>query len=676
MSNRLLENKIQIRDSSSNNSERITMRLSPKEYNKHGKEIETLKLDDINAITTNIRKDARQSKKRQHDNSFETMEPGTYIMKFDSVCIKHKKLKKLHINPPFYQAIINSLAKDPIDTANTHKTHKLKDKTPTIDINTPEEIIDITYIDIWTDGSFDPISNRMGSSAIFVEKDYTLDINNITKNHAFNTTKLLEMMSRPTEGFPSSTRAELFAIYTALAVLRPNQHVRIFTDSQAAIDGIKKFKKNKYSIRKKIKLENHGIIEAIDNILEINKNTTFIKVKGHSNLKWNEQADVLANRAKISDETMSINPTHSTLKLLHHNGQPIERYPSTFIESIQQTKYKTEIHKHLENSWPTTDNQQILATETVKIAIKGGSKKNRLDTSAYRQTSFKTQTISKTLPVGTKLKTFKNIKLTNTAVNIPSELIAQCKRCNKHEETIQHLIGCKDITEIEKQELEETAINLIETMRETAYNYRKIKEGDAPGTAQRLLEAIGFYEENFYQSNTILGIITTTTKQRFINSQNIRNLSPARQSLWLRYSIDCVRIAIHETIWKQRNDLTFNFDYDDAINKREQTNQQRQQQNIMPKRIKLIFNQGTKEKENDKQKNPNQQKRKQENIPRPTLKRIKLTLNPRQEEASPGLKRKQTNKEPTDQSDPTPKKRLKTVMQNKNPSGATQGVSF
>ncbi|GBB87291.1 hypothetical protein RclHR1_13730001, partial [Rhizophagus clarus] len=78
--------------------------------------------------------------------------------------------------------------------------------------------------------------------------------------------------------WPSSTRAEAAAIYAALSVSPDDSTITIYTDSQAAIDGLNLCASSSYT------------------------NSLFsVKIKGHDSNYWNEFADSLANSAHHSD---------------------------------------------------------------------------------------------------------------------------------------------------------------------------------------------------------------------------------------------------------------------------------------------------------------------------------------------------------------------------------------
>ena len=104
--------------------------------------------------------------------------------------------------------------------------------------------------------------------------------------------------------WPSSTKAELFAIWSALLAVPMNiNNINIFTDSQSAIDSI-----NRHTIlnfRQRSKIPNSIIIEQIWRLMRVKDiNCRFVKVKAHTGNEYNEAADRIAKQAarKANDD--------------------------------------------------------------------------------------------------------------------------------------------------------------------------------------------------------------------------------------------------------------------------------------------------------------------------------------------------------------------------------------
>ncbi|GBB85351.1 hypothetical protein RclHR1_11900001, partial [Rhizophagus clarus] len=105
------------------------------------------------------------------------------------------------------------------------------------------------------------------------------------------------------QNWPSSTRAEAAAIYAALSVTPADSTVTIYTDSQAAIDGLQLCASSSYSnSRLFYKTTNFELWASIERLVHTKSLAVFpVKVKGHDGNYWNEFADSLANSAHYSD---------------------------------------------------------------------------------------------------------------------------------------------------------------------------------------------------------------------------------------------------------------------------------------------------------------------------------------------------------------------------------------
>ncbi|GBB94894.1 hypothetical protein RclHR1_24350002 [Rhizophagus clarus] len=105
------------------------------------------------------------------------------------------------------------------------------------------------------------------------------------------------------QNWPSSTRAEAAAIYAALRVSPEDSTVTVYTDSQAAIDGLNLCVSSTYTnSRLYYKTTNFELWASIESSIRSKRLTVLpVKVKGHDGNYWNEFADSLANSAHHSD---------------------------------------------------------------------------------------------------------------------------------------------------------------------------------------------------------------------------------------------------------------------------------------------------------------------------------------------------------------------------------------
>ena len=138
-------------------------------------------------------------------------------------------------------------------------------------------IQNLTYITIHTDGSLK--NNLMGIGWII--KTETQDIT---------------FQARTIQTFPSSTKAELLAILSSLITIPPNTTVEIYTDSQAAINGIQTYiSKNRNKQKKQLK--NQTTLNNIYQIIKtLNIQLNLHKVKAHTGNTENKKADQLAKQ--------------------------------------------------------------------------------------------------------------------------------------------------------------------------------------------------------------------------------------------------------------------------------------------------------------------------------------------------------------------------------------------
>src|SRR6266542_3547806 len=110
------------------------------------------------------------------------------------------------------------------------------------------------------------------------------------------------------EHFPSSTRPELMAILTAVLAVPIQAIVIIYTDSQAAIDGINGILQTNSS-RQIFKMANNSLLGVIKQLISA-KGLDFNmeKVKGHSGIEGNDKADQLAKEAvgQVMEESLGL----------------------------------------------------------------------------------------------------------------------------------------------------------------------------------------------------------------------------------------------------------------------------------------------------------------------------------------------------------------------------------
>lgn len=129
-------------------------------------------------------------------------------------------------------------------------------------------------------------------------------------------------VSRPfTRGRRTNQRAELFAIYVALLIIKkhvPYERITIYTDSQYAIHAVTvwvhDWKRNGWRTSQGKAVENQDIIRPIDRLLETQRErVTFIHIKAHTGAQdeisiGNNVADFLAKEGARRSPLKKIEP--------------------------------------------------------------------------------------------------------------------------------------------------------------------------------------------------------------------------------------------------------------------------------------------------------------------------------------------------------------------------------
>jgi ribonuclease HI len=246
---------------------------------------------------------------------------------------------------------------------------------------------------------------------------------------------------------PSSTKAEGYAILTAV-IITPNKAVLdLYTDSQNAIFNINTFLHNKVSDRKKLNITNHILWHSIAYLIRTkNINIKLNKVKGHNNDKYNDEADKLAKEGNDLESIMLISPKFSS----HYKAIPswnntipldlnIRKLTKsllnyrTFCSSLQNQKFKS-VNTQLMN-------QEADWRMTQKWLKFKNNKDQACSPENTKYISYKIKCWSQTLPTLAKQMTYYP-SLYNNKSNL-------CVKCNLKEDSQDHLWFCDEhITEL------------------------------------------------------------------------------------------------------------------------------------------------------------------------------------------------------------------------------------
>jgi ribonuclease HI len=284
----------------------------------------------------------------------------------------------------------------------THKTNNPEPKT-TIQNMELTDYLQGTIVIVYTDGSLK--RKQMGSAGII---EYTTND---------GTTKKITQTCKPTPSNPSSTKGELMAIYMVAKSAPKHVPLHIHCDSQAAINAIKAMTDNPTQ-REKIKICDYPLVEAI--VHEFHQFTItpkLIKVRAHTGIELNEEADKAAKMATWIQEPTDFcqykNPTEQELDYhLYHKKTRIDRYPRIFIKDkatarIQQEHRSSLVRKHAD----LIGKQTVDIKLTNRVATVALERDNHLDHINHRKHSFILNVLAKNLQTADKMINYKFMDL-------------------------------------------------------------------------------------------------------------------------------------------------------------------------------------------------------------------------------------------------------------------------
>ena len=393
--------------------------------------------------------------------------------------------------PEYYRQIIKTMTGKIPTTPKCSfpllPNHQFNPRAGIIHLHQKSTIIPETnsqIIQLWTDGSFKPnkAEQHLGCAAIIAE------------GHRSNQ-KLSTHQATLDKGFyPSSTRAELGAIFIALHSFQPDKIATIYTDSLTAMNQINQFNKN-LTIRNQLKHSNHLLLQNIkETIGKLKLIVDFSHVKAHtnnSNTILNEEADLLAKNATngtpLNYFTMSTDADNFFNNFLYHNNKIVEYYPAYHIKKSfrksMHLKNREHLFKNLTLTFPN-DINDMSWKYTMEATLRAAPKMNG---SRVNDLKFRTNLFNRRLPIGRLLNTYKT----------PSS--PYCPFCNQIED-ILHLWSCPN------------TIKQYESIKKATFKTLKKRyelEKTDP-SIQQIIEITEILNPNFLKSITAKGIISNT----------------------------------------------------------------------------------------------------------------------------------------------------------------------
>ncbi|GBB96489.1 hypothetical protein RclHR1_27680001 [Rhizophagus clarus] len=243
--------------------------------------------------------------------------------------------------------------------------------------------------------------------------------------------------------WPSSTRAETAAIYAALSVTPEDSVVSLYTDSQAAIDGLCSCASSTYTnSRFYYKTVNFELWASIECCIRKKRLSVLpVKVKGHDGNYWNDFADSLANSAHQSDDAFLL---PEALISSSHNVRLIyddiicESNPRHLFKAYYQATYMRDLLslKRFQFTFCLTDQDDYVVDWDLTWFTLNYSPSHDASFQAHhasRHYTFKFKLFLDDLPLLEKLKI--------TRPDLYIDLLT-CRSCCLRNEDLMHLILC------------------------------------------------------------------------------------------------------------------------------------------------------------------------------------------------------------------------------------------
>jgi ribonuclease HI len=484
----------------------------------------------------------------------------TYTLDFDSWTKQKTCRRKFEYNlflPRFFQTVISKIAviEDDIDLTSgtiSYTDHRYNpreysitqfkfqiqpwisytyDSPPTPSHSAPS-------ITVWTDGSLDCNTSQAGYGIAYTT-DYQLN----------EFTEFANQSVRIDHQYASSKTTEARAVFQALQYPNKETAITIKTDSKTTLDNIKVFSNSNTTLRQKLKVTDHHIIDQITQLHKDFENPPIFEwVKGHSGLIFNERADQLA---KIGASGSNYQPVSAVTTptipiILHREGAIIGSYAATTIKADHYTKQRTRTRNRLDRLWPLQRNQAINHKATCNLAYMGLRTSNYLDSSKFRERAFRIKVHNHTLPVNSLVTTWKKYENQSNL----------CPRCKQFPENIHHLWDC-EVSLNQWQTLRFTATTLMVPRQQTSFDFKVIKQKTFPVTPSLLLDALGATNSSFLKSNLARGIITHQDQHKFRNfilkHSKVADLNQSDILQWMNLALSCWMSSIYHNLWKHRN---------------------------------------------------------------------------------------------------------------------------
>ena len=236
------------------------------------------------------------------------------------------------------------------------------------------------------------------------------------------------------------------------------------------------------------------------------------------------------------------------MRFFYYNNELQETYPTKIVKKIRQNIYSIESHERIHRVW--NDHGKEIDTElSIKLSGTGMCKINAYDTTSTNEKAFRMKLINRILPTLDLVKRLYKMIENDT-----------CKRCNKFQETLEHLFTCKKTVE-SIPTLENEFHQLLTTRINESTDYKHLRSLKNQPKLEELSSIISIKNPDFLNSVISKGIISKT----FYESTQSQSPIKKHFKQWFLYTIDCWLSIVYRFIWITRNDLTIPKNFNKRI---------------------------------------------------------------------------------------------------------------
>ena len=362
------------------------------------------------------------------------------------------------------------------------------------------------------------------------------------------------------KNWPSSSKAEAIAIFTALLTVPESSTAKIFTDSQTCIDTLDKINNPhpKFTKRKLLKIKNWSIwIKIKETIQSKGLIVKLKKVKAHNGDFFNERVDSLAKEALKLE----------ALEIMDCESGPINAIPSWNDITVDTStrEFLKEINKkEINQKWSEQNRnanqfrQEIINEDLFEweaIWKKQNGKKYWTTPKDSQSKAFWIKLAQNELP------TLENLAKRRPEIYGNRQ---RCILCNTEKESVQHLFTCIALRRELAEVWSKTEENLLRTRKKDQEIDQEKDQEKKKEIIKKVKEKTRSSPQNFF--SITIGLFD---KKEVNEAKEYTGWSRSKCSDFITTICDQLRKQFFDTIWKKRCEEIINWERSLGITTRE-----------------------------------------------------------------------------------------------------------